>query len=331
MKCIASLILVTLSCVASVLARKEIGRYSNGYNYKIYDDGKATLVGTYYDNISEAKIPAYITFNNKQYPVSEVDENAFKGRQIAAVSIDAKNTGILIKKNAFNGIKGLKAFYMYSSYVDVEVDGFSGVGINVQFQGSGLQNALEKYCQRYLKSWSLPIGKNYSYTSEETKMRDLFTLAKNMRKNFGNDKIAYPDNAANVAFLGAGSKDGYARLYRIMAMVMGFKYEKILVGCDTMYYCWNYVMLNDTERTWKVVYALKSIADHTIYNSSYFTTEADFIKNTLKPFYGTTIDPHKFIVHNTRINYPGESKYDYLNDENFDDWLKRNNGGKRTL
>jgi len=79
-------------------------------------------------------------------------------------------------------------------------------------------------------------------------MKDLFTLAKQIQRTFGlYDKVAYPDNAANVAFIGSGSRDGFARLYRIIAIVMGFKDDQILVGCDNIHYCWNYVKVDVYE------------------------------------------------------------------------------------
>jgi len=336
MKCIASFVILALSSVVSVFARKEVGRYSNGYNYRLYDDNKATLVGTYYDNVNEFTIPAYITANNKRYYVSEIDPKVFDGRTFTKITIDGQNPGIRIKKDAFQGIRGLKEFNIYSRNVDVEIGGFSGVGNYVNFQGVGVQEAVESLTRRLLNKWNLPIGKNYEYVDEWNRMKDLYLLAKNMQRNFGlYDKVAYPDNAANVALIGAGSRDGYARLYRIMAMVMGYKHDQVLVGCDNIHYCWNYVKVNvyEGERKWHVLNALDSIGDEWLMNIAYFQNEKDFVAKTLKPFYGEyyTLKPHEFIIHNDRYNYPGESKYNYLNSENFDSWLSRNNAGKRTL
>jgi len=336
MKCITSFFFVALTSVATVLARKEVGRYSNGYNYRLYDDGKASLVGTYYDNIKEATIPAYITANGRQYPVSEVEEKVFNGRNVAKITIDGNNMGILIKKNAFSGVKGLREFNIYSRYVDVEIGGFSGIGTLVQFQGSGIPNTVERYSEKLLKQWGLPVGKNYKYVDDRNRKQDLFTLGKTMQKTFGiYDKIAYPDNAANVMFIGSGSSNGLTRLYRIMAMVMGFPSDEVLAGCDNMHYCWNYVKVNvynGNQKKWHVYDIQDPIYKTTTFDYGSFQKEFLFL-NTLKRYYGksTTIDPHKFIIHNDRYNYPNESRYNYLNSENFDDWLKRNNAGERTL
>jgi len=337
MKCIASFVVLALSSVATVLARKEVGRYGNGDNYRLYDDGKASLAGTYKDNVNEFIIPAYITVSGKKYPVSEIEEKVFNGRNIKAITIDGGNTGLVIKKNAFYGIKGLKEFNIYSRYVDAELGGFEGVGNYVQFQGSGIPNTVDKYCEKLLKKWNLPVGKNYKYVSDDDKKHDLFTLLKTMKKNFGiYDKVAYPDNAANVAFIGAGSLNGLTRLYRIMAIVMGVPYDEVLAGCDNVHYCWNYakvVGFRDTSniKKWHVIDYRAEIRDYIVYSPHSFQKESNFL-NTLKDYYGkSSINPHDFVIHNDRYNYPYESRYNYLNSEKFDDWLLRNNGGKRTL
>jgi len=61
MKCIASFVLLTISSVVSALARTKVGKYTSGYNYDLYSDGKTTIVGTYYDSIQDANIPVYIS------------------------------------------------------------------------------------------------------------------------------------------------------------------------------------------------------------------------------------------------------------------------------
>jgi len=338
MKCIASFIIVALS-VAAAFAKKEVGRYSNGDNYRLYDDNTASLAGTYRDNVKEFVIPAYITdVKGKRYPVTEVEENAFNKRNIQKITIDGNNTGIVIKKNAFYGVVGLKEFNFYSRFVDVEIGGFDNVGSNVLFQGSGLPNAVDKLCEKYLKKWELSVGKNYRYVSDDRKKRDLFHLLKNFKNTFNiYEKMAYQDGAATVAFLGAGSRNGLTRLFRVMAITMGIPSDEILAGCDNIHYCWNYVKCvgwsdQSEAKKWHVLDYDEKIGSNLYYNPHAFQKEYSFVK-TLKNFYGKSIqvNPHDFIVHNDRYNYPNESRYNYLNSENFDHYLQRTNGGERTL
>jgi len=336
MKCLASIVLLAISSIATVFARTEVGRHKSGFDYILYDDGQASIVGTYYDSLGDVFIPPYVVANKKQYLVTEIAAKAFYGKQVTKVTIEGDNS-IIIRKNAFSGVKGLKEFNIINKNLDAEIGGFSGVGTLVQFKGEGIPNIVDKYCQRLLKQWNLPVGKNYKYVDDKTKKQDLFTLGKNMQNTFGiYDKIAYPDNAANVAFIGSGSSNGLSRLYRIMAIVMGFSYEEVLVGCDNMHYCWNYVKVNvynQNTKKWHVYDIQDPIYKTTVFDNGSFQKESTFL-NTLKRYYGstTTIDPHKFIVFNNRYNYPNENRVNNLsNSENFDDWLKRTNGGVRTL
>jgi len=335
MKCFTSIVLLAITSIATVFARKEVGKYKSGFDYILYDDGQAAIVGTYYDSMRDASVPQFIVANRKQYLVTEIAAKAFYGKEINKFTIDGYNS-ILIKKNAFSGVKGLKEFHIINKNVDVEIGGFSGVGTLVQFQGEGIPNTVNRYCEKLLKQWNLPVGMNYNYVDDKVKKQDLFTLGKNMQSTFGiYDKIAYPDNAANVAFIGSGSSNGLSRLYRIMAIVMGISYEDVLTGCDNMHYCWNYVKVNgynENTKKWHVYDIQDPIYKTTVFDNSSFQKERTFL-NTLKRYYGntTTIDPHKFIVLNNRYNYPYEDRVTNFNTENFDDWLKRTNGGVRTL
>jgi len=247
-----------------------------------------------------------------------------------------KITGLLIKKDAFKNVKNLREFKIYSNFVDAELGAFNGIGNLVQFQGVGLRYTLDKYSAKLLKKWNLPVGKNYKYVDDDTKKHDLFTLGKNMQKEFGlYDKVAYPDNAANVCFIGAGSTKGLSILYRYIAIVMGISYTEVLTGCDNIHYCWNYLNVigfRETTKKWHVFDLQDPIRDYLVYSPHSFKKESVFL-STLNKYYGNsvTIDPHKFIIFNNIYNYPNESSSYSTVNEKFDNWLKRNNAGVRTL
>jgi len=335
MKCFASIVIFTLSCVANVLARTKVGTYRGSYNFDLYSDGKATIVGTYYDSMRDASIPPYIMVNKKQYLVTEIGADAFNGKEINQVTIDG-NSDLLIKKDAFYGVKNLKKFVVTNKLVDAEIGAFRGIGTLVHFEGVGIENTVDRYSARLLKQWKLPVGKNYKYVDDDDKKHDLFTLGKQMQKQFGiYDKVAYPDNAANVCFIGSGSSNGLARLYRIMAMVMGISPNEVLTGCDNMHYCWNYVKVigfREDKVKWHVFDIQDPIRDYLVYSPHSFKKESVFL-STLNKYYGNsvTIDPHKFIIFNNIYNYPNESSSYSTVNEKFDNWLKRNNAGVRTL
>jgi len=91
MKCFSTIVLLALSSVSAVFARTKIGTYRSSYTYDLYDDGKATIVGTYYSSMNDATIPNYVTVSKKQYLVSEIAANAFDGKEIKAVTLNEKN------------------------------------------------------------------------------------------------------------------------------------------------------------------------------------------------------------------------------------------------
>jgi len=201
MKCITSFIFLTLLSISSVLCRYQTGTATVGYlKYRLYNDGKATVYDTTSSYISNLTIPAKITYSGKSYLVSEIAANTFTSKEVTKITVDGNNTGLLIRENAFYEIRVLKEFNMNSMFVDVEIGGFRSVGNYVQFQGIGSQYAADKYVEKLLKKWNLPIRKSYA-NDEWVKMQDLFTLGKVFQRNFGNyDKVAVPDNAINVLF-----------------------------------------------------------------------------------------------------------------------------------
>jgi len=334
MKCITSFIFLTLLSISSVLCRYQTGTATVGYlKYRLYNDGKATVYDTTSSYISNLTIPAKITYSGKSYLVSEIAANTFTSKEVTKITVDGNNTGLLIRENAFYEIRVLKEFNMNSMFVDVEIGGFRSVGNYVQFQGIGSQYAADKYVEKLLKKWNLPIRKSYA-NDEWVKMQDLFTLGKVFQRNFGNyDKVAVPDNAINVLFIGAGSTNGLARLYRLFANTMGVYTNEIMVGCDNIHICWNYVLVNKNQgKKWHVFDVMDKIGDNTTWNLSAFKEEYRYLP-TLKKFYGSSynLDPHTFVVHTKKYNYPNESQSFYPDVMNFDEWLRYNPGYPRTL
>jgi len=335
MKKITNFFFIVTTFIATVFARKEVGRPNiNGVYYACYDDGKATLTSCKKD-VYEFTIPATVKYQGKRYQVTMVQANAFNGRDISIINVDSSNKALLLKRNAFNGIFYLREFRFNSKKTEPEIDAFGRNGVLTYFSGPGVPYAMEKLIPKYLKKWKLPVGKNYTNASGYETMRDLFLLAKNFQRNFGvYDKSSSLSSAVDITFNGSGNVEAYARLYRIMAIFMGIPENEIMVGNDTIHQCWNYVKVDNYtgEKRWYVVDASKYIDDNANMDNSYFQYEKNFINNTLKQFYGEyyTLYPHNFIVYLNKYNYPGESSPN-PNTMDFDSWLVRNGGNKRTL
>jgi len=335
MNCITNFILLALTCIVSVFARKEIARPTiNGFIYALYDDGRATLTGCKY-GYNEWTIPAYVTYQGERYQLTIIQGSVFKNEDFNVISVAADNKALLIKRNAFNGIRSIREFRFNSKKVEPEIGSFNGASLGILIRGQGIPYAMEKLTKQYFKKWKITFGKDYTNVSESERMKDLFTLAKNFQRNFSiYEKVLHGDNAANVALLGSGNTEGYARLYRVMAIFMGFPEDHILVGCDTIHLCWNYVKVDnyDGVRKWHVVDATQYISDAMNMNYLYFQDEKEYVKSTLNPYYhgDYTVSPHNFVIKINKYNYLGEPSVKPF-DVNFDTWLKNNNGGLRTL
>lgn len=342
MKCLASLVLFILSCVFTVFARKQLALINvDGYTYACYDDGRATLKGSDPIVHNYFIIPDTVNYQGKDYHVSIIQANSLKNATYKwKIVIPEKNRALLLKKHSLNGVKNIGSFEIRSKVVEPEIDAFDGIDLTTNFKGAGIPPSVEKLAKSYLKKWKLPFGKDYQKVTESERIQDLYTLAKNFQRTFSISKNAsYPNNAAYVAFTKIGGRDGIARLYRIMAMVMGFTEEQILVGCDNKYeeyyrYCWNYIyadLNNSGDRMWYVIDPLRTIPDNSTFSHYFFLTENDFINNTLKPIYtksNAVLLPFDFIIHLDVYNFEGEQKIG--TNMNFDDWISRNNMYGRT-
>lgn len=337
MKCLTSIITLAVLSITTVFARPtQVGTTSfAGLKYRLYTDGKATIYGTSYNHIQSTTIPASVTYQNKQYLVSEIAAESFVDKEVNKLYVDGGNTGLLIKKNAFYGMRGLKEFGIYSKYVTAEIGGFNGVGNFVEFLGEGIPNIVDDYSEKLLKQWDLPVRKNYKYVNNWERMQELFTLGKRVQETFGiYDKVANPANAANVMFIGAGSSNGVSRVYRLLAIAMGIPHTEVLVGSDNIYYSWNYVKIDigDGKGTkWYIFDIIQDkIGKNTSWNLSAFKTDSQQV-NKLKKFYGEfyTINANNFVVFTNRYNYPNESRVNDTAGVNFNTWVKNNNAGER--
>jgi len=337
MKCIASFIILALTCLASVFARNEVGRLdAGGFIYACYDDNRATLIKAPRQNetyLREYTIPASVNYKGKDYQVTMVWNNAFKGSYFKRITIDPQNKALLLKKNSFTGIIGLYEFNINSKKVEPEIGAFEGLDNSILFQGVGTVDAVDKLAIRYLKKWKLPQYKNYSNISEWDRMTDLYILAKNVQNTFGQESTGrYAERTANALFTCNGNKAGVARVYRALAVTMGF--NDVLVGYDNMNYYWIYAKVNvyEGERKWHVLDLSIPVDVTTNMDISFFQDEREFVYATLTKYYKNyyTIDPHTFLICQFMYFYHEEGSVQSVLP--FDTWLRRNDSnGKRTL
>jgi len=336
MKCTALLILV-LTTLSSVFAATEVGRIKGSYYYRCYDDGTATFTGTTVNSATEYTIPAYVTYEGKNYRVTTVIANVFKGKTRSRISIDKDNTGLLLQKNAFNGILGLKEFNIYSKNVVPEIGAFDNIGKNTKFGGEGLPNAINKLANKYLNKWGLPVRKNYNSISDIERMRDLANLSMNVNQFIYLVSVPNGNTVATALFTRSCDEEGLARLYRVFALAMGYNEKHILVGCDNYHKnLFNYVLINNNSgiRKWHVLNPLRFYPDgitNDMIARSLFEKEKKFIEEIKKNYRGYNFLPEKFMIYNNVYNFEGETGFTGNKAELFNSWLTRVGGGQRTL
>jgi len=337
MKCIANIVLLVATFIATTYARNEVVKprpIINNCYYALYDDNRATLTSCTKD-VDTFTIPDYVEYQNKRYALTMIQANAFKGRNINQINVSSQNKALLLKRSAFNGISYLRRFNFYSKKTEPEIDAFPRTGVLTHCMGEGIPYAMEKLIPKYLKKWKLPVGKDYSTATPHDIMNDLFLLAKTYRKNFGlYDKSTSLGSAVDLTFNGIGNVEAYARLYRIFALTMGINENEMIVGHDNVHQFWVYFKFgkyHDAPK-WYVIDPTRSIDDNVGYDSTYFQFESDFINKTLKPLYGSsvTLQPKKFVVYGNKYNYDGEPGNNYI--AYFDGYITRyGGGGSRTL
>jgi len=331
MKCAASLVLLVLISLTSVFAVTEVGRIKGSYYYRCYDDGTATFTGTTINFAQEYTIPAYVTYQGKNYRVTTVLANVFKGKKRTRINIDKDNAGLLLQKGAFNGILGLRQFNIYSKNVKAEIGAFENIGNYTRFGGEGLPNTIDNHAMKYLNRWGLPVRKNYNSVSDEERIDDLTRLYWRMDNFFDYadlNSVSHGRTVATLLFTSYGHYEGFARLYRVFAMTMGINSKHILVGTDNhIHNYFNYVLVNKNSgiRKWHVVDLSRSDVP------VLFEKEKDYIKLIQGNLYKIHYDSKYFGVFMDIYNYDGEIGINDSRCPSFDYWLSTIGGGQRTL
>jgi len=331
MKFLGSLITFVVSAYA-VFGAPAINQYDNTFSYWIDTTKKtATITGVKDKYNYTVTLNPYITVEGQTYTVNQIGSGAFSNTNVETIIVNDNIKSLNISPNAFQSANYIRNIELNTEKVTAHLQAFDGISTNVGFQGVGTRSLADSLAKELLKSWNLPVGKDYSNVSNDAFNKALYNLAYKVKKNFYlNDKVAYSSNVASVLAVKAGSYNGIARVYRILAKNMGFKYNDVHVGGDGGRYSWNYVYIvkNSDHKRWFNL-DIVNTKFTSRYNANVFKT-MDQQKNSIQ----SDVNPRNWIIYNDEYNYPGEyiiingvKEYFDPRIEEFYSWLVRNRSG----
>jgi len=320
--------LSTLACFTS--AQKE--RHYKGLIFWV--SGKTATVRCLDSNNLKAKeitIPAYyVDDDGVRYTVNDVYPGAFANSDLETVTINGSNL-LKLEHRAFGDCKKLKKVNVYNPNLIVDSNAFNGCN-PIEFDGWATRTLADRFASDLLSQWQIKSKKGYDVESTEAremKMKDLYQLAKLIRKNF---KLGYGcgNNLACSIYFRTVSHRGIHMLFQKLAVKMGVNENNILVGGDGKSVFWNYVRFDRDkyDDTWENVdiymFDFEKNGDNNY--SKLYQKRSSFVtylwKNLNYMIYDAYIheDPSKWYKYESCWGFPYEGKLDKK--VNFNEYLK---------
>jgi len=296
--------LLAVSASVVFAAPAPINASDNTFCYWLDTTKKtATITCVKNKNAQKVKVKSYMTYQGQRYYVNQIGAGAFSDTWVQEIIIPSSVQSMNFSPNAFNGAKDIRNIELNTEKVTADQYAFDGIDKNVGFKGVGTPNLVNNYAKVLLKSWNLPVGKDYTNVSVDTFNKALYKLAYKVKKNFTlDDKVAYNNSVASVLALKAGGRQGIARAYRILAKNMGFQYHDVHVGGDGGRYSWNYVYIikdNEHKRWFNLDIIDTKISSR--YDASVFKT-----RDQMKSLIQSNVSVDDWIIYENEYNYPGE-------------------------
>ncbi len=116
----AMLLMAVLLCSVPAFA---VELWQNDVKYTLFFGAGTAEVNDASEDINNIVIPEKITFNGKDYPVTRIEERAFRGCS-SLISITIPNSVTSIGNSAFYGCYNLVSIIIPSSVTSIEEDAF---------------------------------------------------------------------------------------------------------------------------------------------------------------------------------------------------------------
>lgn len=333
MKFSTKLICTLVNATIAFAALNDKQQHDDTFNFWISgpNGGTATLVGLR-KNPTTAKsltIPANVYVEGIKFKVVDVLDHTFSGNNcpFEDIYVSSNVESFHFDHYSFNDCANLKRVVLYNDVITTELTAFKNVNKNVQFLSKGTKSFVMDFTKKLVRDLDIPI-KNYSSVTTSDKKNDLFEIAKKLSNYLRNSGVRDSGNVAVNLVTKYGTSDGYARLFRQLAIAAGFPESDILVGGDNNGHYWNYVRFGSYWWNVDVNYPFRVYSTYKNAESSkpFFLGNKDF-KNRVTENYDITVDPNNFIVWFTNFGYADEFRGQQTY-ENWDTYL-RQRGGKR--
>ena len=331
MKFLGSLFTFAVVGICSAFAKPDINQEDDTFRYWISDTNyRAMVTGVKDKYATDITLNPYVVVEGKRYYVNQIAPAAFTNTYVQNINIGSNIESIHINYQAFNNANYIRTITLDTNKVTADADAFNACGTYIGFSGRGTESLINDYSKNLLRSWGLPVNKDYTNISDFNRKQALYKLAKIVHDKFHiNDKVAYPSNVASVLALKQGNYLGIARAFRVLALNMGFQYNDVHVGGDNYRFYWNYVYVNlHGQKRWYNLDIVHSDFPES-YRSKVFADTTEQRKVLEDEYRGShSVNPDDWVIFNNQYGYPGERKY-YPELENFNDWLVRNRAGIR--
>jgi len=294
--------------------------------------GYATILGFSKNNkdTKVANIPSHVVFDDIKYYVHAAGVGAFiNSEELEEVFVSSKIDNFYLDHDAFSKCPNLKKVHFDNKYVTTaDLSNFSSSNMDISFLGRGVKVFTDDQSEKLLEQWELP-QKNYYYETDYDRKVALFELAKSLTQ-YLRIKSYQDSGSAIVAIKNKfASYDGYARLYRALAIKMGVPEEHILVASDGEAHYWNYVFVDNAWYNVDITYF--PFRRYSLYYQSEGETPFFLTNSSLQKVRSNeiTTEPSEWVVLHSNYGYPDELKADQEKSENFNTYLKKHKLGNR--
>ncbi|ORX42563.1 hypothetical protein BCR36DRAFT_157531 [Piromyces finnis] len=270
--------------------------------------GTATIVGLR-NNATTAKsvtFPAYVYVQGIKFKVTGVLDHTFNDSYcpFESIYIASGVESFHFDHYTFNGCKNLKRVYLSNQKVTAELTSFKDVNKDVTFYSRGTKSFVNDYVEKLAKSLGIE-KKNYSSLANYYKKENLFEIAKKTQTYLRTSDVKDSGSVAVNLVTKFGTRDGYARLFRLLCIASGFPESDIRVGGDGNGYYWNYVKIGNCWSNVDINYSYRVYSTYSsaVSKKPFFLSDGAF-KQRLSEDYGITVN--KFYVYYTNYGYPDE-------------------------